>query len=78
VQQFDNIGELLGIMIALQQDDDLSIQIRQQMRRESMRLMLHNAGKHTFAHRARTQHRRMFYLHNRRCNALHGIGEKRF
>ena len=45
VQQFDSVEELWGIMTTLKQNDDFNIQIRQGMRRETMRLALHNAGK---------------------------------
>jgi len=48
VLQFDSVDELFDIMTAMKQNDDFNIQIRQQMRRETMRLAVHNAGKFPF------------------------------
>jgi hypothetical protein len=45
IQQFDTIPELMEIMMDLATDDDLNLKIRQAMRRETMRLTLHNSGK---------------------------------
>jgi hypothetical protein len=45
VQQFDSVDELFGILNALSLNVDLNTEIRQQMRRETLRLAAHNAGK---------------------------------
>jgi hypothetical protein len=45
VQQFDNVDELFDILNALKLNVDLNTEIRQQMRRETLRLAAHNAGK---------------------------------
>jgi hypothetical protein len=49
VQQFDSVDELFGILNALSLNVGLNTEIRQQMRRETLRLAAHNAGKWSLA-----------------------------
>lgn len=44
VLQFDSVDELFGILTELKENPDLNMRIRQNMRRETLRLALHNSG----------------------------------
>ena len=73
VQQFDTVDELFELMHALQFNVEPNLVIREGMRRWTLDLMTHNAGKF-FPMLPLAA----IFITFRRCKALHGFCSKRF